>query len=73
MIPIFDEPSDADVAPVSRTINDITIQSHRLARLIDRLPEGEFSIIIVKRTRLEPWQARIMDGEMVLRVIDLFR
>lgn len=67
------EPSDIDIAPISRMVNDITIQSHRLARLIDRLPEGEFQLVIVKRSRFEAWQARLMQDQQVLRVIDLFR
>ena len=53
---------------------DITHQVIRLARAIDRLPEGEYIIRLEKGDHLEPWRAVILiENRQVIRVMDLFR
>jgi hypothetical protein len=68
-----DPVEDPTMAELGASPNDITIQSHKLARLMDRLPDGTYTIEIVKRNRNQRWQAEIRQGDNVLRTIDLFK
>ena len=40
---------------------DISKQSTRLARVVDRLPDGEYIIRITKRSRLDSWTMLVYD------------
>ena len=46
---------------------DITRQSVRLGRSVDRLEEGTYIVMLEKRSRLEVWEVTIMsqDGQII--------
>ena len=63
----------SELGPLYPPVNDITHQSHRLGRFIDRLPPGRYSFELCKGERWEAWQLEVRrDGETV-RLMDLFR
>jgi hypothetical protein len=52
---------------------DISRQSTRLARLIDRLEPGDYTIELAKDYPNAPWKAIISSAGETIRVIDLMR
>lgn len=67
-----DTDQPVELALPEQPVRDITIQAHKLARALDRLPDGEYHIVIVKRGRTQPWQAQFVET-VVIKTLDLFR
>lgn len=54
----------------SKPVTDLSQNAISLARSIDRLPDGEYSIRIIKDTSLKiPWRLEIVRVEVVSRTI----
>ena len=46
---------------------DITIQSHSLARFLDRLPVGLYNIVLEKGSKFDEWHVVITEEDVLIR------
>lgn len=60
--------------PPAKTAQDVTSQSLSLARIVDRLSNGTYTIQIEKGNRFDAWRLCIWDDSgRTVRDMDLFR
>jgi hypothetical protein len=66
--------TDEIVSPPKIPIQDITHQSLRLGRFLDRLPPGDYELELTKGRRDDPWRVVVKteEGELV-REFDLWK
>ncbi len=54
----------------SKPVTDLSVRAISLARRIDRLPEGEYTIKLVKpEVRGQPWEVHVTRVETILDLI----
>lgn len=52
---------------------EISHQVLSLARMIDRLPPGDYAVMLEKQIVERKWRAVVLSGADVVRVMDLWR